>query len=500
MYDIAIVGGGINGIGIANDAAGRGLKVLLVEQNDLASATSSWSSKLIHGGLRYLEHYEFRLVKEALAERDVLLKKAPHIIKPLEFVLPHNPSMRPTWMLKAGLWMYDHLNFNIHKKSALPRSHALNLTNWKQNPLLGQYTKGFSYSDCFVDDSRLVVLNAVQARDKGAIIKTYSQCTSAQANNDGTWSISYEDKSTGTTSTADAKVLVNAAGPWVQSFIEDKLQLESPRKIRLIKGSHIIVPKIHDGDEAFILQNDDNRIVFVIPYRGMSLVGTTDRPHKASPDTVEIDDFEVEYLLNTINQYFQVKRTRADIKFTYSGVRPLCDDESSDPSAVTRDYTLTLSADPAPILNIFGGKLTTYRKLSEAAMKKIEHLFPQAHGPWTAHAILPGGELQRDDLRASLKRQYAWLPDAMLERFVTSYGSLSFKILGEAKSLEDLGEHLFSTLYQAEIEYLKEDEFAQTAEDILWRRSKLCYELDGINKDEIIAKINSLLAQKVQIA
>lgn len=476
MYDLAIIGGGINGAGIAADAAGRGLKVLLVEKNDLASATSSWSSKLIHGGLRYLEHYEFRLVREALAERDVLLKRAPHIISPLSFVLPHHPSMRPTWMLRAGLWMYDHLHLNPLHKSSLNKSASLTLKSWATNPLQPKFSKGFTYADCFVDDSRLVVLNAMEARRLGADIRTYCECTTAKKSDDRThWQLQIKPND-GQAETVTAKALVNAAGPWVQSFIENKMQRKSLRKIRLIKGSHIIVPSLHHGPEAFILQNEDQRVVFVIPYRGMSLVGTTDRPHTGAPDTVKIDDYEIEYLLNTVNQYFVEQRTRQDILFTYSGVRPLCDDESDDPSAITRDYTLTLEDPKAPLLTVYGGKLTTFRKLAESAMEKLEDVFPGTK-PWTGKAKLPGGEQDQAEVLQKLQQNYPWLPEAMQTRFVQSYGTLSEQILKGKKSLEDLGSALVGDLYRCEITYLVEQEFARTAEDILWRRTKLGYRL-----------------------
>lgn len=504
-YDIAIVGGGINGAGIAADAAGRGLKVLLLEQQDLASATSSWSSKLIHGGLRYLEHYEFRLVKEALAERDVLLNKAPHIIDPLQFILPHHPGMRPTWMLKAGLFLYDNLTLKLLNRSPLSRSESVNLNTWVANPLLKSYSKGFSYYDCSVDDSRLVALNAMDAHNRGAHIRTYTQCTNASFQQDsGLWHLDLSSTLTPSipTTSVQAKVLVNAAGPWVQEFLEQKMQRRSPRKIRLIKGSHIIVPSLHTGPEAFILQNDDKRVVFVIPYRGMSLVGTTDRAHQAPAEEAAIDDYEVEYLLATINQYFETNRTRADILFTYSGVRPLCDDESDDPSAITRDYTLTLEQEPGPLLSVFGGKLTTFRKLAEAALEKLEDIFSHMKPQWTANEPLPGGNQSKRDLDQNLTSQYPWLGSELRSRFINSYGTLAYKILGESKSIEGLGALVFHDLFEKEIEYGVRHEFVHTAQDLLWRRSKLGYHLprgdqgpERERRREIIKHIESVISE-----
>lgn len=499
IYDLAIVGGGINGVGIAADAAGRGLKVLLVEQQDLASATSSWSSKLIHGGLRYLEHYEFRLVKEALAERDILLKKAPHIIEPLQFILPHHPTMRPAWMLKAGLFFYDNLNFDFFQKSELSRSTSLNLKTWNNNPLASDYTKGFAYYDCFVDDSRLVALNAVAAQQRGADIRTYTGCTAASFNQETQyWRLDLE-QSNGEKSQVEAKALVNAAGPWVQEFLEHNMQRPSPRKIRLIKGSHIIVPSLHTGPEAFILQNNDKRVVFVIPYRGMSLVGTTDRVHQSPAEQASIDDYEIEYLLDTINQYFPTHRTRADILFTYSGVRPLCDDESDDPSAVTRDYTLTLETSPGPLLSVFGGKLTTFRKLAEAALEKLEDVFDNMKPQWTAFEPLPGGEQSKEDLDQALSARYPWLGCELRKRYVSSYGTLAYKILGEAQDIRALGPIVFADAYQREIEYLVEHEFVKKADDVLWRRTKLGYQLPQGDDEHSQNQLKAIQIQLEQI-
>ena len=499
VYDLIIVGGGINGVGIAADAAGRGLKVALIEQNDFASATSSWSSKLIHGGLRYLEHYEFRLVKEALSERDVLLKRAPHIIEPLRFILPHHPGLRPAWLLRMGLFLYDHLNIGIKKKkSLLGRSSLFHLKYWPENPLQDTYSRGFYYSDCFVDDSRLVVTNAISAQDHGAHLWNYVKATNARIEN-GQWLVDCEPQLSGIQSPQQlkGKILINAAGPWVQSFIEQKLNRKSAHKIRLIKGSHILIPKLYQGDDAFILQNSDQRVVFTIPYRGMTLVGTTDVLHTEAPEDAKISDDEKQYLIDIINQYFKHQSKVSDILFDYSGVRPLCDDESDDPSAVTRDYTLNLETNQAPLLNIFGGKLTTFRKLSEAALEKIQVFIPQAKPKWTAHKPLPGGDMSRAEVKAHLENQYPWLGSETIQRYITSYGSLCFDWLDGCHQLEDLGEMIFSNFSVKELNYLIEKEFAKTPEDVLWRRSKLGYTLKSSETDQVVEKIQAIIDQSL---
>lgn len=369
--DLIVIGGGINGAGIAADAAGRGLTVGLYEASDYASATSSASSKLIHGGLRYLEHYEFRLVSEALAEREVLLRKAPHIAQPMRFRLPHRPFLRPAWMIRCGLFLYD----NLGKRTTLPASKTVNLA---QSGLLKPEMKvGFEYSDCWVDDARMVLLNVLAAKENGAETRNYCRVEAARREG-GVWVVTIRDVMTDQTFERKAKALVNAAGPWVKQFFDDGLEQESPRNIRLIKGSHIVVPRIHDEPQAYILQNKDNRIVFMIPYLDkFSIIGTTDVEYKGDPREVAISDDEVDYLIDIVNQHFVQQLTTEDVVWTYSGVRPLCDDESDSPQAITRDYTLELDAelDQAPLLSVFGGKLTTYRKLGEAALKKLEPLY-----------------------------------------------------------------------------------------------------------------------------
>jgi len=470
VYDVAVIGGGINGVGIAADAAGRGLSVFLCEKDDLASHTSSASSKLIHGGLRYLEHYEFRLVREALAEREVLLAKAPHIVKPMRFVLPHRPHLRPAWMIRAGLFLYDHLG----KREKLAGSKSLKFG--ADSPLKAQITKGFEYSDCWVDDARLVVLNAMAAREKGAHVHTQTRCVSARRSK-GLWHLHLE-RADGSLFSIRAKALVNAAGPWVAKFIKDDLKLDSPYGIRLIQGSHLIVPKLYEGEHAHILQNEDQRIVFTIPYLNQfTLIGTTDREYTGDPAKVTITDGETDYILNVVNAHFKKQLSRDDIVHTYSGVRPLCNDESDNPSAVTRDYTLALSGgtDEAPLLSVFGGKLTTYRKLAESALAQLAPYFKDIRPSWTAHATLPGGEDMSTPqaLSEAIRKKYDWVPGAIALRWATTYGSRTWRLLEGVQGLSDMGEHIGGGLYTREVDYLCSEEWAINAEDILWRRSKL---------------------------
>ncbi|WP_409284709.1 glycerol-3-phosphate dehydrogenase [Pseudomonas protegens] len=470
VYDIAVIGGGINGVGIAADAAGRGLSVFLCEKDDLASHTSSASSKLIHGGLRYLEHYEFRLVREALAEREVLLAKAPHIVKPMRFVLPHRPHLRPAWMIRAGLFLYDHLG----KREKLAGSRSLKFA--ADSPLKAEISKGFEYSDCWVDDARLVVLNAMAAREHGAHVHTQTRCVSARRSK-GLWQLELE-RADGSLFSISAKALVNAAGPWVAKFIKDDLKLESPYGIRLIQGSHLIVPKLYQGEHAHILQNEDQRIVFTIPYLDQfTLIGTTDREYTGDPAKVAITEGETDYLLQVVNAHFKKQLSRNDILHSYSGVRPLCNDESDNPSAVTRDYTLALSGtgEEAPLLSVFGGKLTTYRKLAESAMAQLAPYFKQAKPSWTAQATLPGGENMSTPqaLAEAIRKKFDWVPSQIARRWATTYGSRTWRLLEGVHSLNDLGEHLGGGLYTREVDYLCAEEWALKAEDILWRRSKL---------------------------
>ncbi|RCV89459.1 glycerol-3-phosphate dehydrogenase [Billgrantia montanilacus] len=468
LLDLFIIGGGINGTGIANDAAGRGLDVGLCEQGDLAGATSSASSKLIHGGLRYLEHHEFRLVGEALRERETLLKKAPHIIWPLRFILPHRSHLRPAWMIRAGLFLYDHLG----KREQLPGSRGVRLgTN---SPLKPEIMRGFEYSDCWVDDARLVVLNAIQAREGGAEVLVRTRCTAAYEEQ-GHWCIELEDLRTGERLRRYARALVNAAGPWVESVIREQTSRTSRYAIRMIQGSHLIVPRLNDDDRAYILQNSDRRIVFVLPYEDdFSLVGTTDRRYEGDPAQVTITEEEVDYLLGVVNGNFRRQLTRSDIISTYSGVRPLCDDESSDPSAMTRDYTLALDERGAPMLSVFGGKITTYRKLAEAALETLGRCLPAMGRAWTATEALPGGDIANQaDFTQQLLDTYPWLGADRARRFARSYGSLCLRFLRGAGSEDDLGEAFGAGLTAAEVDYLIDHEWATCTEDILWRRTKL---------------------------
>ncbi|TLX56674.1 glycerol-3-phosphate dehydrogenase [Stutzerimonas nosocomialis] len=470
VYDLAVVGGGINGVGIAADAAGRGLSVFLCEAEDLAQHTSSASSKLIHGGLRYLEHFEFRLVREALAEREVLLAKAPHIISPLRFVLPHRPHLRAAWMIRAGLFLYDHLG----RRRKLPASRGLHFG--QDSPLRPEIHYGFEYSDCWVDDARLVVINAIAAREKGAHLHTRTRCVSARRSK-GLWHLHLE-RTNGSLYSVRARALVNAAGPWVADFIRNDLKQTSPYGVRLIQGSHLIVPRLYEGDNAFILQNDDRRIVFAIPYlEQFTLIGTTDREYIGDPALVRIGADEMDYLLDICNAHFKRQLQRSDIVHSYSGVRPLCDDESDEPSVITRDYTLSLSAYPgeAPLLSVFGGKLTTYRKLAETALAQLQPWFPHMRSPWTARAPLPGGEAVTsiDGLVAELRAAHPWLPEPLARRWARSYGSRSWVVLQDATSLDDLGQCFGADLHAREVDYLVAEEWAQSSEDILWRRTKL---------------------------
>ncbi len=469
-YDLLVIGGGVNGSGIAADAAGRGLKVLLCEQGDLASATSSSSSKLIHGGLRYLEHYQFRLVREALLEREVLLKKAPHIIWPLSFKLPHQPHLRPYWLIRLGLFIYDHLAQRV----TLPASKSIKFaSNSILNAAIG---RGFEYADGWVDDARLVILNALAAHEKGATIATRTRCINAQRTTDN-WQVTLEQQDSKQQYQIKAKGIVNAAGPWVASLFEQVLTQPTPHAIRLVKGSHIVLPRIHNEPQAYILQNQDQRIIFVIPYEDdFSLIGTTDEEYSGHIAEVKISQQEIDYLVGITNQYFKKQISSADIVHSYSGVRPLLDDKSTDAQAVTRDYKLLLSSNnqQAPLLSVFGGKLTTYRKLAENAVNKLAEFYPQMGPAWTKNASLPGGDFNTvTELQQQLQTQYNWLPVLLLKRFLRSYGTYTHALLINANSVKDLGVHFGHGLYAQEVNYLIDTEWARCSDDILWRRTKL---------------------------
>ncbi|MBK5074299.1 glycerol-3-phosphate dehydrogenase [Budviciaceae bacterium CWB-B4] len=496
--DLIVIGGGINGAGIAADAAGRGLSVLLLEAKDLACATSSASSKLIHGGLRYLEHYEFRLVSEALAEREVLLRLAPHIAFPLRFRLPHQPHLRPAWMIRAGLFLYDHLG----KRTSLPASNGLKFG--PDSVLKPELTRGFEYSDCWVDDARLVVSNALEVVERGGEVRTQTKVIRAWREQ-GIWVVEARDEISGEVLTWRAKGLVNATGPWVKQFYDDGLQLKSPRGIRLIKGSHIVVRKVHSEPQAYILQNEDNRIVFVIPWLGeFSIIGTTDVEYHGDPLDVKIDDNEVNYLLKVYNDHFKKQLAKDDVVWTYSGVRPLCDDESDSPQAVTRDYTLEVADDAgkAPLLSVFGGKLTTYRKLAEHAMEKLVNYYPGIGPAWTKNSVLPGGGMGTDRNRyaEALRRKYNWLPDSLAIRYAHTYGSRSEMILESKTSLADLGEDFGHGLYEAELEYLVAKEWVHNLDDAIWRRTKMGIWLDESQKQRIAAWLADVAGRKQRYA
>ncbi len=471
LYDIAVIGGGINGAGIARDAAGRGLKVLLAEQNDFASATSSASTKLIHGGLRYLEYYEFRLVSESLAEREVMLRIAPHIIWPLEFVLPHERHLRPAWMIRAGLFLYDHMG----GRTSLPKSRGVRLTPEGHGAgLKPEFTRGFAYCDAWVDDARLVVLTLSSARAHGATVLARTRCSGARREGDA-WRVTLRDRASGRESEVRARILVNAAGPWVKSLLERELNLESPGRVRLVKGSHIVVPRIHDQRYAYILQNPDRRVVFMIPYeREFTLIGTTDVQVSEQDLPAAISPDEVAYLCAAASRYSAREVTADQVAWSYSGVRPLYDDGKEDPSAITRDYVLLLDAQGPPLLSVFGGKITTYRKLAEQVMDKLARWIP-AHRRWTHAEALPGGDFGGRDFQMVLgefRTRYPALDPHWLARLLRRHGTLSRKILDDAKTAADLGENFGGGLYERELAYLVEHEWARSAEDVLWRRTK----------------------------
>ncbi|MBW7470219.1 glycerol-3-phosphate dehydrogenase [Marinobacter sp. F4218] len=468
-FDVVVVGGGVNGTGIAMDAAGRGLRVLLCEMNDLASATSSSSSKLIHGGLRYLEHYEFRLVREALAERESLLRNSPHIMWPMRFRLPHRPHLRPAWMIRTGLFLYDHLA----KRELLPGSRSIRFDS--SDPLKPELTKGFEYSDGWVDDARLVVLTAKKAQQSGARIMTRTKCVKADRGaND--WTVTLKDMRDGSETTVTTRTIVNATGPWVSQLFGETLSMPAPKMIRMVKGSHIVLPRLNKGTEAYILQNEDERIVFVIPYEDQfSLVGTTDVDYEGDPKQARISPEETEYLLDIVNAHFKRQLNADDVVWSYSGVRPLTDGEEENAQKASRDYSFEIDSEPgkAPLISVFGGKITTYRKLAEAATDKLCQFFPNAGGRWTKNAVLPGGDFDnQENLSAQLHHDFPWLPENLISRYVRTYGTCAYTFLRDCSSVEDLGQHFAGTLYAAEVRYLMEAEWAMDADDILWRRTK----------------------------
>lgn len=473
-YDLFIIGGGINGVGIARDAAGRGLNTGLAEMNDLASATSSWSTKLIHGGLRYLEHYEFKLVRESLIERERLLNAAPHLIEPLRFILPHHRGLRPAWLLRLGLFLYDH----IGGRKLLSASHKVDLSTGPLGaPLKAAFQTGFEYSDCRADDARLVVMNAVDAAARGADIFVRTRFIGAEPGDHG-WRVHLEQG--GARRTITAKTLVNAAGPWVTSVF-DCIDAATPTKgLRLVKGSHIITKKLFDHDRAYIFQHSDGRIIFAIPYRSdFTLIGTTDEPYMGDPAKVSISDAEITYLCDLVSDYFKAPVRPADVLSTYSGVRPLFDDLSQgSASKITRDYAfdLQMAQGNAPLLSLYGGKLTTYRKLAVDALRTLAPHLPSMGPIWTDTAHLPGGEGGYEGLEALREEtaaRYPFVPEAMRSRLLKAYGSRIGMVLGDAHALSDLGPHFGADLYEAELAYMRTHEWASTSDDALTRRSKL---------------------------
>jgi glycerol-3-phosphate dehydrogenase len=471
-FDLLVVGGGINGAGIARDAAGRGLRVLLCERDDLAAHTSSGSTKLVHGGLRYLEHYDFGLVRKALQEREVLLEAAPHVIWPLRFVMPHDAHLRPAWMIRAGLLLYDHLA----RRRRLPASGSIDLRRHPAGaPLDARYTQGFVYSDAWVEDSRLVALNALDARERGAEVLTRTTCTALRRDARG-WSARLE-RGDGTVREVSARAVVNAAGPWAAAFLDEAVGQPATAALRLVKGSHIVVRRLFEHEFAYIFQAPDRRIVFAIPYeQDFTLVGTTDVEYSGDPARVAIDQDEVRYLLDMIRRCFARELDARDVVWHYSAVRPLLEDEAADPSAVTRDYQLKLDDRGAPLLSVFGGKITTFRKLAEEAVDRIVAALGESRPAWTARAALPGGDLPGADFEAFLvaaATRYPFLPAPLLRRLARAYGTRIERLIGDARSLTELGEAVLPGLYAREVEYLREQEWVASAADLLWRRSKL---------------------------
>ncbi len=478
QFDLLVIGGGVNGAGIARDAAGRGLRVLLCEKDDLAQGTSSRSGKLVHGGLRYLEYYEFRLVREALIEREVLLRNAPHIVWPMRFVLPHSPEQRPAWMIRAGLFLYD----NIGGRVTLPGTRRLDLRRDPEGrPIRDEFRAAFEYSDCWVEDSRLVVLNALDAQQRGAEVLTRTAAASARRDG-GHWRVVL--RGVDGERTVQAKVLVNAAGPWVERVLTGVAGSNAGRHVRLVKGSHLIVRKFWDGPQAYLLQNDDKRVIFVNPYEDdLCLIGTTDIPYTGAAEDVRVDDAERDYLLRAVNRYMRRTLTTADIVHEFSGIRPLYDDDAGkNASAVTRDYVFDIDggsggdgAGQAPMLSVFGGKITTYRKLAEHAMERLRPFTPGLGAAWTAHAPLPGGDMPGGDFARfliGLQAEHPWLDAALARHYARTYGTRAAGLLDGAHGMTDLGRHWGGRLYEREADFLRRTEWAQTAQDILTRRTK----------------------------
>jgi len=494
-YDLLVVGGGINGAGIARDAAGRGLSVVLCEQDDLASHTSSASTKLIHGGLRYLEYKEFGLVRKALQERETLLRAAPHIMWPLRFVMPHMPNLRPAWLIRVGLFLYDHLA----KRELLPGSRGIDMRRHPAGvPLLDSIRRGFVYSDGWVDDARLVVLNALDAKERGAEILTRTKLESAERVN-GEWEARLRHTD-GSIRVVHARAIANAAGPWVGEVLHGALGRDAQHSVRLVKGSHIVTPRLFDHDHAYIFQNPDKRIIFAIPYeRDFTLIGTTDVEYTSDPAKVAIDCGETQYLCESINRYFKRKISPADVRWTYSGVRPLLEDaDAANASAVTRDYRLEMDGGAgAPLLSVFGGKITTFRKLAEEAGDLLCRVLGSAAPAWTAGAALPGGNIagaKFDAFATAFAQRHPWLPADLARRYARAYGTRATQLVRDATSLAGLGAAIAPGIYEAELRYLRDVEWATCAQDVLWRRSKLGLHVVPGTLDDVRAALDAWFA------
>lgn len=503
QIDVLVIGGGVNGAGIARDLAGRGLSVVLCEKGDLASATSASSSKMIHGGLRYLEQYDFKLVRESLREREALLRSAPHIIRPMNFVLPHRKQMRPWWMTRIGLFIYDFLG----GRRTLPASkgHFLPGTRLGQ-PLKLDFKRGFTYSDCWVEDTRLVVLCALDAAEKGAHILTRTACTHlSQDSKGGGWTATLQDQRTEKNFRLHARMVVNASGPWVNKTLEVSDNITPRHQVRWVKGSHMIVPRLYQGEHAYLLQNDDARVVFVFPYeKRYSLIGTTDVEYKGDLEEIRASVEEVEYLCRAVNTYFRQQLKPEDVQWTYSGVRPLIEDGEPNASKVSREYVLDMDeAQNPPILSVYGGKLTTFRSLSEHAGDMVVKRLGKGGGPWTEVAPLPGGEGSGANFETfvkTVKREYNWLPEGMALRLCRAYGTRAREILRGCKRISDMGVHFGADIYECELNYLVEVEWAQTLEDVLWRRSKLGLHLDEDTQERIGRALAHMVQAKTEAA
>jgi glycerol-3-phosphate dehydrogenase len=497
-YDLCVIGGGINGAGVARDAAGRGLSVVLLEAKDLAQGTSSASTKLIHGGLRYLEYFQFKLVRESLMERERLLKIAPHIIWPLRFILPHDKTQRPFWMIRAGLFLYD----NLARRDRLKSSQAIDFeVSSYAGPLQKIFQRGVSYADCWVEDSRLVVLNALDAKEHGAEIKTRSRCKNIKRG-DGVWQIVYEDAQ-GQEKTMSARTVVNAAGPWAYQVLEQAgLAAPDVPRLRLVKGSHIIIKRAYEGDHAYVLQQPDKRIVFTIPYeQDYTLIGTTEQAFHGDAYNAMITDDEINYLMKAYNASFQTPITKADVQWAYSGVRPLFDDGSDSATSASRDFRIHVHDEDLPLISIFGGKLTTYRLVAEAAVDQVLAMNKLILSRWTGAKHLPGGGFKEGNFEAfvsQLMARYPWLPRGVAHRYARAYGTRADRFLDGARSVSDLGRDFGDGVYEAELVYLIEHEWAMTAEDILWRRSKLGLHVSETTLAALNAEIPALVKRSAK--